>query len=121
MHGRPTSDINNSSLWDSHRFQEYGISGEAFLLIRDVEYFTDTGRSWASENNIRDWSAHFFTVNGLRTTDDVLNHIASVHPPRLYINAHPERWAYSIQNRIVGLLRDCLFNNGKKMLGYYRS
>jgi hypothetical protein len=54
MHGRSLSRYDNRDLWKRYDFNEFGFVGETYLSIKDVNYFSDTGRSWNWENKMRD-------------------------------------------------------------------
>ncbi len=49
MHGNPLSKYDDRELWKAYDFRDFGITGEAYLSAgRDLNYFSDTGRSWNS-------------------------------------------------------------------------
>ena len=55
MHGSPLSRYDNRDLWNRYDFKDCWIVGEAYLSIKDVNYFSDTGRSWNWKNKMRDF------------------------------------------------------------------
>jgi hypothetical protein len=115
-HGSPLSKFDNRDLWNNHDFREFGIMGEGLLSIRDVQYFTDTGRCWNGDNNIRDKSVFFIVALEMTTTDEIMSYMRSKMPDKLYIGIHPERWAINQSDRFRGIARDYLINAGKKMI-----
>jgi hypothetical protein len=94
MHGSPLSKYDNRDLWKRYDFKDFGIVGEAYLSIKEVDYFSDTGRSWNWKNKMRDFmidnnnDKDLISVN---TTDELIRLIKSGRVERLYILAHPER------------------------------
>lgn len=94
MHGRPLSKYDNRDLWNGYDFRDFGITGEAYLSAgKDLNYFSDTGRSWSNRNSLRDliheWKENF----AVDTTDDIISLIKSCGLNNLYILTHPERWS----------------------------
>ena len=116
MHGSPLSKYNNRDLWKTYDFSEYRIMGEAFNSIQGVLYFTDTGRSWDTRNNIRDKSDHFKQVAGLKRTDDLMNYIQTKRPLSLYLTIHPERWASNTIEFYTDSIQDFTINCGKRII-----
>ena len=117
MHGSPLSKYDNRDLWKRYDFKEFELLGEAYLSIKEFNYFSDTGRSWNWKNKMRDFmmdnSNNKITVN---TTDELIKLIKSKKLDRLYILAHPERWASSRREWFLCYLKDVVFNVGKKGL-----
>jgi len=117
MHGSPLSKYDNRDLWEDEDLSRFGIIGEAYLSVKDVSYFSDTGRSWNSKNNIRD----FLSVNGkdsinINTTDELISLTKQRGLKGFYILTHPERWASSKFDWGHSYLKDCIFNIGKRAL-----
>ncbi|RJQ27855.1 MAG: hypothetical protein C4589_07755 [Peptococcaceae bacterium] len=117
MHGSPLSKYDNRDLWEHYDFKEFGLAGEAYLSVKGVSYFSDTGRSWNWKNKMRDFVAdncgNNFNVN---STFELIGLIKAKRAKRLYILAHPERWAASETERIFSWAVDYVFNAGKKVL-----
>lgn len=116
MHGDPLSRYDNRDLWKSYNFRHFGIAGEAYLSIeKGINYFSDTGRSWSSKNNLRD-----FMLGGggsvVDTTNDMIGLIKSNRINKLYILTHPERWASNNLEWGLSYMTDLAFNIGKKVL-----
>lgn len=122
MHGRPLSKYDNRKLWDIYDFRNFGIKGEAYLSVRtDLNYFTDTGRSWSSRNNLRD-----FIPNGTKNfticaTDDLINLINSNKLDNLYILIHPERWSSNTVDWALYYGVDIAVNFGKSLISKVRT
>jgi hypothetical protein len=94
MHGAPLSRHNNLDFWKFATLDEFGLEADALLTdYARCAYFTDAGRSWRSRANLRDLppSATFGPAT-VRSSDDLCAYIRDVGPPRIAINAHPERW-----------------------------
>jgi hypothetical protein len=121
MHGSPLSKYDNRDLWKRYDFKDFGIVGEAYLSIssKDINYFSDTGRSWNWKNKMRDFmidNNNDKDLIGVNTTDELINLIKSERVNRLYILAHPERWASNKSEWIFNYMKDVVFNVGKKVL-----
>ena len=95
MHGSPLSKYDNRDLWKRYDFKDFGIVGEAYLSIKDVNYFSDTGRSGNWKNKMRDFMMNNNNNNliSVNATDELIRLIKSGRAERLYILAHPERWS----------------------------
>lgn len=94
MHGAPLSRHYNLDFWQFATLDEFGLEAEAALTdYSRCTYFTDAGRSWRSRANLRDLppGAAFGPVS-VRSSNDLCRYIRQVAPPRIAINAHPERW-----------------------------
>lgn len=117
MHGNPLSKYDNRDLWKYYDFKNFDIIGDAYLSIKDINYFSDTGR-WNSRNNMRDFIPEIknnekITVN---STDDLIDLIKSNKFNNLYILIHPERWASTNIEWGFNYMKDFIFNLGKKVL-----
>ena len=123
MHGSPLSKYDNRDLWKRYDFNEFGIVGEAYLSIKNINYFSDTGRSWNWKNKMRDFmpdNNNDKDLVGVNTTDELINLIKSERIKRLYILAHLERWALNKSEWIFNYMTDFVFNVGKKVLIRWR-
>ncbi len=117
MHGKPLSKYDNRNLWKVYDFTDFGIIGEAYLSAgKDVSYFSDTGRSWNSKNNLRDFMPGKREDGNVDTTDNLIELVKSNKINRLYISTHPERWASNNLEWCVIYMTDLAFNAGKKVL-----
>lgn len=116
MHGNPLSKYRDLDLWKTYNFKDYGILGEAYLSTeKDVVYFSDTGRSWNSKNNMRDFMPGRGMESIASNTDDMIGLINSKRINRLYILTHPERWGDGMDWGF-NYMMDFALNTGKKML-----
>lgn len=122
MHGRPLSKYDNRDLWNTHDFRDFGITGEAYLSAGDdLNYFSDTGRSWSNRNSLRDFipdKTEKFTID---TTDDLIRLIKGGEVDKLYILTHPERWSLSAIEWMLYYGVDQVVNVGKKALATVRT
>lgn len=116
MHGNPLSPVDNRDLWKRHDFHQFGIKGEAYLSIRNVDYFSDTGRNWNGENNLRDFLTSNSSQECLETTDDLIQFIRETGSRVIYLTIHPERWAHSPGSFLLNYGTDSIFNFGKKII-----
>jgi hypothetical protein len=103
MHGNPLSRYDDRDLWKVYDLKAFGIIGEAYLSLlgeSKIEYISDTGRRWA----------------GKFGTDGLIEILSGSHPLVLYINSHPERWAYGAGEWATQYLKDRAFNILKTLL-----
>lgn len=122
MHGRSLSKYDNRHLWNNYDFYDFGIIGEAYLSAGDdINYFTDTGRTWSNRNNLRDFipgKKDNFVVD---TTQDLICLIESGRLNNLYVLTHPERWSLNVLDWGYFYCLDMAINMGKKSLAAIRS
>lgn len=117
MHGSPLSKYDNRDLWNRYDFKHLNLIGEAYLSIEEVDYLSDTGRTWSSRNNIRDFIQNSsINRHDLNSTDDLIALVKSKNIENIYISIHPERWASSNLEWIWCYLKDVAFNIGKGFL-----
>jgi hypothetical protein len=121
MHGSPLSPYDNRHLWEYYDFKEYEVTGEAYLSMSELQYYSDTGRNWCFKHSIRDHIENVHQGDVAKTTDDLINIIASGKESQLYLSTHPERWADSMIDWYIGGIRDFIFNTGKIVLSGLRT
>jgi hypothetical protein len=124
MHGSPLSRYDNRDLWKRYDFEEFGIAGEAYLSMagKSLRYLTDTGRNWGGKHSVRDAMPGVEPVPpSVATTDDLARWIGSAGEERLYLTMHPERWAMSEGEWVIGSLTDLAVNMGKTVLQVMRA
>ena len=94
MHGAPLSRHDNLDFWKFATLDEFGLEAEAALSdYARCTYFTDTGRSWRSRANLRDLPpGASFGPAAVRSSEELVAYLRAIAPPRIAINAHPERW-----------------------------
>lgn len=115
MHGSPLSRYDNRDLWKKYDFREFDVAGEAYLSMtgREFIYLTDTGRTWAAKNSVRDMMPGKEGDPSVETTDDLIDWIRSVKNDVLYLTVHPERWAASWRGWAISYIKDIVMNTGK--------
>jgi len=118
MHGSPLSKFDNRDLWKCYDFKDFGLIGEAYISIKDVSYFSDTGRSWNWKNKLRDFikGNNSENLTNINITDDLIKLIQSKSQKKIYILVHPERWAKDSTEWIFETIKDNVFNFCKKVL-----
>lgn len=117
MHGRPLSKFNNLNLWNNHDFRDFGIIGEAYLSAGDdLNYLSDTGRTWSFGSNLRDYIPGKNEQVFANTTADLIELIINEKYNNFYILTHPERWSSSITGWGLYYSADLAVNIGKKIL-----
>lgn len=117
MHGRPLSKYDNRDLWKRYDFRDFGILGEAYISIgKNLNYFSDTGRTWGHKNSIRDCIPNKVERDLAETTDDLINLIKKKELSNFYILTHPERWPSSTLGWGLHYTADVSVNLGKKVI-----
>jgi hypothetical protein len=117
MHGRPLSKYDNRDMWKQNDMKDFGLLGEAYLSAgEELNYLSDTGRSWDSSNNLRDHMSSGDVSIQARTTQDLIDLISSTKLDNLYILTHPERWSLNTIDWGMYFAMDAAFNLGKKTL-----
>lgn len=117
MHGSPLSSFDSRDIWRYHSLKEVGLIGEAYALGEDVIYFTDTGRSWSSRYNLRDYiPENEIGIQNIYSTDELIVYIKKEKPTPLYLNIHPERWNDSFIRYTFSYLMDVFFSVGKLII-----
>ncbi|WP_269849869.1 hypothetical protein [Methanosarcina horonobensis] len=115
MHGKPLSKYDNRELWNEHDYRDLGLIGEAYLSVGDdLNYFSDTGRTWGFGNNLRDYIPGKTEKVFANSTDDLIELIKSNEFNNFYILAHPERWTSSALGWGIYYSTDLAVNLGKK-------
>lgn len=117
MHGRPLSKYDNRDMWKRTKLQDLGLLGEAYLSVGDeLNYVSDTGRSWDSGNNLRDYMPSSKAQPRASTTQDLMDLIDSNRYDNFYILTHPERWSLNYLDWCMYYSMDAGFNVVKKIL-----
>ena len=115
MHGSPGRKHSSYKLWDKYNYKIKEIIGDANLDVNfnDIYYITDTGRSWANENNLRDY-AEGSLVHSISNNIDLIKFIKN-NNNSLILQNHPERWISNIFEFSRSYSLDFLTNNLKKI------
>lgn len=122
MHGKPLSKYDNRDLWNIYDFREFEIKGEAYISAgEDLNYFSDTGRSWSNRNSLRDLIPNSSTIFTVYTTDDIVSLIKKRELQNLYLLVHPERWSLNALDWGLYWGMDMIVNVAKKVLSSVRS
>lgn len=118
MHGSPLSRYDNRDLWLRYDFRDLAIEGETYLSMagKGVRYLTDTGRNWGGKHSVRDMMPGARAAVPVETTADLIRYIGSSREEGLYLTVHPERWAGSAGEWVVGYVKDVVMNVGKTVL-----
>ncbi len=117
MHGRPFSPWDNRDLWRQYDYRTLGILIEAYLDLdwNRFLYFSDTGRSWSMDDNIRDFPEGVKPPKGIASTHDLIAFLDR-QPLDVVISTHPERWSRSFAGWIQVLATDKAINIAKLIL-----
>lgn len=120
MHGSPIAPWDNRDIWTRAQPADFGLVGEVYRDVdyAQVDYFTDTGRTWHPfRNNIRDRAPapprHF-----VETTDELIALLGSGAVERLCLVVHPERWSATRLGWTVRACRDHTENAVKRTLAW---
>lgn len=116
MHGSPLSKFDNRALWLTCNYEDFGIIGDASLSLKDVGYFTDTGRNWNSQCNIRDFIPNSTARCAVTSTDDLIRFLNTTNGGSIYLNIHPNRWAVTGTQVIPNYIEDTVFKIGKRFI-----
>jgi hypothetical protein len=117
MHGRPLSKHDNRDMWKKNDFKDFGLKGETYLSAgSDLNYFSDTGRTWGQKNSLRDFMPNKTEKLVANTTDDLSNLIKSGNINNFYILTHPERWSMNTSDWSLYYGMDMTVNIVKKGL-----
>lgn len=117
MHGRPLSKHDNRDMWKQNDMKDFGLLGEAYLSAgQELNYLSDTGRSWDSSNNLRDHMSSGDVSIQAKTTQDLIDLISSRKLDNFYILTHSERWSLNRIDWSMYFAIDAAFNLGKKTL-----
>lgn len=121
MHGNPLTRWDGRDIWSLYDFGDFDLLGEGFLSCSDIPvYLTDTGRNWNGNHNFKDKLTVDNENRNFKSTSDVIRFLNSKKVDSIYLNCHPERWGPDLLGWLGALLRDLLFNFGKKVLKYFR-
>ena len=116
-HGSPLSRFDNRDLFSGTNISEFGILGDAHLSTPPgIPYFSDTGRSWGMQDNLRDRLSSSPQITSIRSTDELQEHLHTSNYSSLYLVIHPERWNDPGIQWYLQLFRDTTFNLGKRLL-----
>jgi len=117
MHGRPLSKHDNRDIWRNYNFRDFDIIGEAYLSVdKELNYFSDTGKSWCFDNSLRDFIPGKIQYLHSDTTDGLIKLIECEKINKFYILTHPEIWASGFVECGLYNLIDSGVNFGKKII-----
>ena len=124
MHGNSRTKWDNRDIWKYHEFKQYCIIGEAYISINfnDLEYFSDTGRSWNPKYKIKDVDYDGFKQKkyDVKNTDSLINIIRNKKYQHLYILVHPDDWCDDLGKWMNNLVTRQFKNVGKSCIRLYR-
>lgn len=116
-HGSPLSSFDNRTLFLQVPLARFNIIGDAHLSApKGIAYFSDTGRSWGMQENLRDRLTITPQAIKIHSTGELQEHIETSEYPHIYLVIHPERWNPPGVQWYLQLGRDVFFNMGKRIL-----
>lgn len=118
MHGSPLSVHDNRNLWNYYRYTDFALEADVYLdsPFEQMAYFTDTGRNWNNQFNIRDKVSSPFHYD-IRSTSQLIEHFEKdMLPPWVMITIHPQRWTNGYLPWIAELIFQNIRNIAKILL-----
>ena len=115
MHGSPNKRHNSQDLWQQHDYKVHKILGDTNIDVnyKDLYYFTDAGRGWANENNLRD-KVKDSLVHKVVSTNDLISFLKE-NNKSLIIQTHPERWSSNVYQHLRSFTFDRTTNLLKQL------
>jgi hypothetical protein len=116
VHGSPLSRYDSRDLWQNYDFRDFNILGDASFSIKNIPYYSDTGRTWSGRNTYRETDTEYSEYISVETTNDLIDLIRNKTPKHLYLSIHPERWTNNTLPWISQYLTDVVTSSGKKVI-----
>ena len=133
MHGNPLTPHDNRDMWgrgdgsggdgsdgpvsDDYGLGRYDLDGEAYLSVdfTDVTYFSDTNRTWYdARTTVNDWPVGPSGKDRqVESTYELIDLVEDRAIDRLYLLAHPNRWAGSYPEYAAEVTKDAVIDLGK--------
>ena len=114
MHGNPLTKWDNKAFWEHFNLSHFRLTGEAYLGFKDdtVHYTTDTGRGWnKAKHNIKDKAVGSMeNMPPMENTNYLMSAIKRQEFADMYLQIHPERWAYSYTDWVIQWGKDKAIN-----------
>ena len=119
MHGNPLTPWLNKDIWKEYDYRKFGIIGEAYISIDfdKIMYFSDTGRTWSSRYNVKDFAS---SKKDVKSTDDLIDLLRKDVAKRFYILTHPNRWSSNHIEWFAELISQNIKNIGKLTIRTFR-
>lgn len=113
------SSFTNFDIWDNHKFEEFGIIGDAYRSVdfTNILYLSDTGRSWDKRYKRLDKVSS--TVNAkfdIKTSDDIIKVIEKQEADKIYLLVHVEQWKDNMSDWLAWYGAQLIRRIGKKMI-----
>jgi hypothetical protein len=117
MHGSVLSKHNNRELWNIYDYRSFGLSGEAYLSLGDnFHYLSDTGWEWNKKHKLRDLMPAKLDEPSISSTSQLFDLISNNKIENIYLLIHPGNWTDKYCDWYYILLKNKLFNTGKRLL-----
>lgn len=113
------SSYTNFDIWDNHKFEEFGIIGDAYRSVdfTNILYLSDTGRSW--DKRYKRLDKVNSTVNpkfDIKTSDDIIKVIEKQEVDKIYLLVHVEQWKDNMRDWLAWYGAQLIRRIGKKMI-----
>lgn len=110
-HGSPLAKLSNVGYTKTLDLAEFGLIGDpaAGIDFSRVLYVTDTGGTYGSRDNLRDWSEG----KNLRqpvSPQELAKQLDAQQEPLVVLSSHPERWPMSLAGLLQARMTDGLIN-----------
>lgn len=117
MHGSVLSKYDNRALWNLYDYRDFGISAEAYLSLGDNFYYlSDTGWEWNKKHKLRDLMPLKRDEPFISSTSELFDLISHNKIENIYLLVHPGNWTDKHYDWYYILLKNKLFNAGKRLL-----
>ncbi len=119
MHGSVLSRYDNRALWSLYDYRDFDISAEAYLSVEgNFHYLSDTGWEWNKKHKLRDLMPIKQDEPSVNSTSELLDLISNNGIKNIYLLVHPGNWTDKNYDWYYILMKNKLFNAGKKLLRY---
>jgi hypothetical protein len=113
------SAFTNFDIWDNHRFEEFGIIGDAYRSIdfTNFLYLSDTGRSWDKRfKRLDKVNSEINPKFDIITSDDIIRVIKNHETDKIYLLVHAEQWKDNFIDWLGWYAAQLIRRLGKKII-----
>ena len=113
------SSFSNFDIWDDHRFEEFGIAGDAYRSVdfTNILYLSDTGRSWDKRYKRLDKVNSVINPKfDIKSSDDIIRVINNHEVDKIYLLVHAEQWKDNLTDWLAWYAAQLIRRTGKKLI-----